>query len=368
MYPIYLVGFFVALATTWAVKGASALPAPTDAVLYFFLLQSWVPSILESGLVYLTQCWFLSCLVFYWCIFFHIFDLVQSLTDAMVLQLTGAVSVALPLLYELVTFTIYRWSEDHQYLSVHKGVDVAVVVLKFHPLSYLHIFVLGCCVPRLREILQRQPFAAPLLPWVCAGSYAALLAVYCTVGDQVPGYLLSFRLGLVSIVQCALLIGLCSPQDWVARLFCHPLLKQFGLYGYPQYIFQFIAYAWFNFATKKNDVDIRYFLLLFATAVVSWKLVSPFNGAKMMNRFALALLPFLVVYAMLQPFLSTYQATSSPSNSDNNVFNDLPPSWWTSTSFNVKVANNFYSEGTDDYAFFFVNSSAYHYNVDSFLP
>jgi hypothetical protein len=254
--------------------------------------------------------------------------------------------VLLPLVYQMATFTIADWSDSHQYLGISSGVDVAVVVLKFAPVSYIHIFVLGCCLPRVRSVILKIPSIEYALPWFCTVSYTILAAVYCTRGDDVPGYALSFRLGLVSIVQCTLLIGLCNAQDLLGRLFCHPLLKQFGQYGFAQYIFQFIVYAWYNFATQKDMVDIRYFLLLFATSVIVWTCVTPFNG-KLMPKFVLALIPFLVIYLMLQPFFSTYHKANGGGSSASSPHTVASSSWWVDTPLAIYVTNNLYSEGKD---------------------
>lgn len=348
LYPVYLIGICASIATVWAVQGAKELPLPSDVLLYFCLLQGWVPSILEKGLVYLVQCWFLSCLLFYWFIFCYIFDFIQSLSDRWVVIVATTASVVIPFVYQMITFSIANWSASHGYLGITSGVDVAVVVIKFHPLSYVHLFVLGCCLPRVRELILKLPNIENVVPFACYVCYAILIAIFCTVGDEVPGYALSFRIGLVSIVQSALLIGLCNGQDLLTRLFCHPLFKQFGLYGFPQYIFQFIVYAWYHFATQKDAVDVRYFLLLFATSVVVWTLVSPFGG-KRMNTFVLCFVPFLVTYLMLQPFWANYHESNGGSSSDSSssaaVYSPVPPVWWKDSSMGVSVTNNAFLDG-----------------------
>jgi peptidoglycan/LPS O-acetylase OafA/YrhL len=338
LYPLYLVGIAAAIITVWATKGASQLPPPGDVLVYFLLLQGWVPSILEYGLVYLVQCWFLSCMLFYWVLFYKIYELLQGLSDRTVVAVAFTCSVVLPLVYQLATFTIAGWTDSHDYLSTDSGVDVAVVVLKFTPLAYLHIFVLGCCLPRVRAVALSLPGVESVLPWVALLSYTCLIIIYVTAGDEVPGYLLSFRLGLVSIVQCALLVGLCNSQDLLGRLFTHPFFQQFGLYSFAQYVFQFIVYAWFNYGAQQDMVDIRFFLLLFSTSVVVWTAVTPFNGDRMKS-FVLACIPVLVAYLMLQPFLASYQQGGS--DASFTAF----PSWQTDRVLPVFVANDVFTLG-----------------------
>lgn len=367
LYPVYLIGICASIATVWAVQGAKELPLPSEVLLYFCLLQGWVPSILEKGLVYLVQCWFLSCLMFYWFVFCYLFDFIQALSDRWVVIVATTASVVIPFVYQMITFSIADWSASHGYLGISSGVDVAVVVIKFHPLSYVHLFVLGCCLPRVRELILKVPDIENVVPFVCGVCYAILIAIFCTAGDEVPGYALSFRIGLFSIVQSALLIGLCNGQDLLTRLFCHPLLKQFGLYGFPQYIFQFIVYAWYSFATQKDAVDIRYFLLLFATSVVVWTLVSPFGG-KRMNTFVLCFVPFLVIYLMLQPFWANYHESNGSGSSDSSssaaVYNPVQPAWWDDSPIDVSVTNNAFLDG-EIYCFF--NNSLTLQLIDNFV-
>jgi peptidoglycan/LPS O-acetylase OafA/YrhL len=336
LYPLYLVGIAAAIITVWAIKGASQLPPPCDVLVYFLLLQGWIPSILEYGLVYLVQCWFLSCMLFYWVLFLKLYEILQGLSDKVILGIAFVCSILLPFIYEMATFSI-DWTSTHNYLSTDSGVDVAVVVLKFTPLAYLHIFVLGCCLPRVRAMLLGVSGIDAVLPWICTMSYLILFVIFITVGDEVPGYLLSFRLGLVSIVQCALLVGLCNSQDLLGRLFTHPFFQQFGLYSFAQYVFQFIVYAWFNYGAQQDMVDIRFFLLLFSTSVVVWTAVTPFNGDRMKS-FVLACIPVLVIYLMLQPFLASYHKGGSDGSSSF-------PSWQNDQPLAMTVSNDVFSSG-----------------------
>ena len=61
-------------------KGVGSLLLPVNAMLFFCLLQSWLPSLVNYGFVYLTQCWFLSCLTLYWLHFYRIYGTEVFLT------------------------------------------------------------------------------------------------------------------------------------------------------------------------------------------------------------------------------------------------------------------------------------------------
>jgi peptidoglycan/LPS O-acetylase OafA/YrhL len=346
MLPIYLVGMFAAIITAGFVLGMKRLPSSTDTLNHFLLIQSWTTPMIERGLVYLTQCWFMSCLLFYWFIFHTIYSFVASLSTRSLLALTITLSIVIPLTYELVTIKDADWYSGHQYSSSTRAVDVATTTLKYHPLAYLHIFTLGCCLPRVRELLiSLRPFQI-VMPFLSLVAYGALLILYCAGGENVPGYKLSFRLGLFSCLQALLLIALCNKSDLLARLFCHPVFKRFGLYSYPQYMFQFVAYAWYSELAQKEMVDIRYFLLLFSTAVISWTAVSRFNGNNMKN-FVVGCLPFLVMYLILQPFLSSYDWThlSSSESSSSKMKPMTRPVWWNDSASFWTPANDNLLEG-----------------------
>lgn len=341
LYPTYILGIICDIGSCWWLLGAAEIPEATDTLLSITLLQSWVPSILEKGMTYLVQCWFMSCLLFYWFLFFRLYDAIYSLSSRYICGVAFTASIGIPVLYVLAASGDPTWYDTHQYLSTTKGVDIATVSLKYHPLAYLHIFVLGMCLPHLRELLLQSQKLAVIVPYISAFSYFILLVIFCGGGENIPGYNLSFRLGLISIFQCTLLIGLCNERDLLATFFCHPFLKRLGLYGFPQYIFQFMVWGWFHEATGEDFVDVRYFLLLFSTSVIVWTLISRFNG-KRMNEFVLILSPLLVMYLILQPYIAAHGNNPDSTTSTGVVF--TPKS--TADDFNIDVTNNNHLQGS----------------------
>jgi peptidoglycan/LPS O-acetylase OafA/YrhL len=154
IYPPYILAIVSSIITEWSVKGHLYLSSAAHVMVYCLLMQSWLPSILEQGLTYLVQCWFLSCLFLYWMIFHTIYKFVSTLSVTELVLLTITCSVIVPVSYELASVGHESWFATHNYGSTGKGVDIAVLVLKFHPLTYIHTFALGCCLPRIRELLR----------------------------------------------------------------------------------------------------------------------------------------------------------------------------------------------------------------------
>jgi hypothetical protein len=69
-----------------------------------------------------------------------------------------------------------------------------------------------------------------------------------------------------------LLLGLSINTCGLSRIFAYsPSLAALGSkYSYPQYVLQMIALAWWTAGNGHVDVDVRYFVLLLSSAVVSF--------------------------------------------------------------------------------------------------
>jgi peptidoglycan/LPS O-acetylase OafA/YrhL len=340
VYPTYLLGIFVALVTTWVTLGAERLPLATNVVVYFILFHSWVPSILENGFPYLVQCWFLSCLLLYWFGFYRIYDTIHELSDKYVLVTFAICSLAIPVLYQVIHLGLGSWYDKRSYGSINEGVDIGVLVLKYHPFMYFHMFLLGCLLPRVRQQLMSWEKSKIFLPYLCCISYFCLLILFCCGGQHIPGYKLGLRLGLISGFQAVLLIGLCNSEDYVARIFSNPYLVRFGNYSFAQYVFQYIVYQWFNSGTYQSYVDIRYFMLLYITSVCVSSVAAPFSNKKNLLTFVMYCVPLIVAYSMLQPYLSTltYEIAKNSFQGTGaiNLNFKLPP-WLIDRSLDFKV-------------------------------
>jgi len=334
MYPAYLLGLLSSVATICSIKGGASLPLPVDAVLFVCLLQSWLPTQVNYGFVYLTQCWFLSCLLLYWLLFYRIYAFIEILSTRALLLVVGFCSLALPILYEAASTRQENWYDGHKNLNPSRGVDTAVLVLKFHPFAYIHIFILGCCLPRVQKLLQDNRYFLSLSHVLSALSYLALLILFCCGGQNIPGYKLGFRLGIISAVHCLLLLGLSNKNDVLAKIFSLPALSKLGEYSFPQYVFQFLVLAWFHDATKETIVDIRFFLLLFTTSVFVSRIVAPLTNRKSMEKVIVVMSVFLMIYTMLQPYWSKLR----PTQGRQKVHQSALPSWWNDSSLIFNVA------------------------------
>jgi peptidoglycan/LPS O-acetylase OafA/YrhL len=336
IYPTYLLGIFISIITAGILKGPQSLPPSVDMFMYIFLLQSWVPSLVEKGCIYLTQCWFLTCLVFYWTIFFHIQSFINKLNPKDLLYLVIITSLILPILYHLSAFGQQDWYNDHKYLRSSEGVDVAVLILKYNPLAYLHIFTLGCCLPQIQRMIQSFTYFKYAAPYMASVAYASMLMLFLySSGDILQGFKLGMRLGAISSLQSLLLLGLCNEQDWLAYLFSSPVLSRLGDISFSQYVFQFLVWEWYESITHNTVADIRFFLLLFTTSVLISAVITPFNNRENLSRLFVLASTYLIVYSVCQPLLSAPDVQShikyaTPVYNPPAYFNDTP------VVFNIK--------------------------------
>ncbi|CAK0911599.1 unnamed protein product [Prorocentrum cordatum] len=211
IYPLYAVGVLLALLVA---KSRCEAPSVQALVLQAWLGQAWVPHMTEH--VVQMQCWFLSCLVLYWAAFQPLFRRVSGLGLAPAL---GAIlaTLALPWLAVAVPILIGAdplWFNDHSFGHSETALDVAVVFLKFHPLCYLHVFVLGMLLGRLRLHLERfsgHRAATGLVEVMAPFGYAGLGCIFCSPALRVP---VATRRGFMNL-------DLYARRGYVSlRLFC----------------------------------------------------------------------------------------------------------------------------------------------------
>lgn len=330
MYPAYFLGLVASLITIWSIKGVESLPLPVNTILFFCLLQSWLPSLVNYGFIYLTQCWFLSCLILYWLLFYRIYAFVESLSSKRLAAVVGICSFLFPFLYHVASTGQEGWYDRDVPFSASRGRDTAVLVLKFHPFAYLHIFVLGCCLPRLHKLLteSNSVYLEKVTPFLSSIAYLVLLILFCCGSQNIPGYKIGFRLGMISCVQCLLLLGLNNKNDILVRVFRTPVLSKLGEYSFPQYVFQFLVLAWFQNATGRTYVDIRFFLLLFSTSMFISYIAAPFTNRKGLKKICVCVCVCLSVYLMIQP----YWIKMNKSSVRREVLRTLLPHWWTDSS------------------------------------
>lgn len=276
LYPAYIIGMGISLLSTFCLKGVSALPSNTQILIYVLLLQSWVPTFVENGIPALTHTWFISALFLYWGTFSTVYRTLKMLRhDKYVVVLMLLLSVGIPIIYFSLTVGLEEagFYQSHKYNRTSELVDVAVLFLKYHPFAYFHVFLIGCTLPRTARFLKNFhsgvksiDSTVQIIVRYGASISMGLYAILVTRADNVPGYKLSLRIGLISSVQALLLLGLTSNKDPIVKLSSWRFLRMIGSqYSFPQYIMQFIVVTWVKHV--KGSFDVRYFLLLLASAI-----------------------------------------------------------------------------------------------------
>ena len=213
------------------------------------LAQSWLPWLPEQ--TFQTHCWFLSALVPYWLLFDVLFRRcvmgISRVTTGclwlIVLSLPPWATVFLP---GSLPGQNANWYASHQHGQLSDAVDYAVVILKFQPVCYLHVFVFGMVLARTRLLIERDLAAAspcnkypaaqfqrtsaitvqhvrsqarraaPLFTRVAevlfrfgaSIGYAGLFVVFTVEDVRPPSYKISARLTVLMLLQGLVLVGL----------------------------------------------------------------------------------------------------------------------------------------------------------------
>eukprot|EP00930_Biecheleria_cincta_P074908 TRINITY_DN620_c1_g1_i1.p1 TRINITY_DN620_c1_g1~~TRINITY_DN620_c1_g1_i1.p1 ORF type:complete len:1811 (+),score=282.52 TRINITY_DN620_c1_g1_i1:106-5538(+) len=273
IYPVYAVGLLVACGI--AAWSHGKMPPAWMLVLQAFLLQAWVPEITEFGLQ--MQCWFLSCLVVYWAMFPFLMRRVATLSLGRTLAYMLAASL-LPAVYLLIPGLCYEdfwWYRSHHWGHMRDSKDFLVVALKFHPLCFVHVFILGTLLARLRACLLRpgntRPGLQVFVQLLAPVGYAGLAVVFMLPTVRPPFAKLSARLFFLLPLQAAILLGLAGlpgqPPPLLAR--CVMPLNFLESYSYSVYVVQFICmnlWCW-------QDFSLPFFMFLCACAVLTQLLV-----------------------------------------------------------------------------------------------
>ncbi|CAE8674628.1 unnamed protein product [Polarella glacialis] len=182
-----------------------------------FLMQAWWPGWTESALQ--MHCWFLSCMVVYWFFFKPLAYCLKNLSLLRTCMLM-AFLFFLPWLLILgpaIAQQPLDWYKDHRSLKTDTALDFGVVMLKFNPVCYVHVFVLGMLLAKLRLHLdaKAKASATPLNswrnPWLVAIQFIAplgylMLFLVFSIQELQPklwGYKLSTRSDcLEMLLQC----------------------------------------------------------------------------------------------------------------------------------------------------------------------
>ena len=146
IYPLYLAGLLSAALLSWYLGGenkAFSLGSPGETLASLLLVQSWFPTVTEHVLQ--AHCWFLSCIVPYWLVHNATYRFMKSRPTKLLQVLLVGIWVAVWLLIVVIPWMAgdLYWYKSHSWGATDSWVDILVVMLKFHPICYFHIYVFG---------------------------------------------------------------------------------------------------------------------------------------------------------------------------------------------------------------------------------
>eukprot|EP00420_Gonyaulax_spinifera_P021546 CAMPEP_0197907450 /NCGR_PEP_ID=MMETSP1439-20131203/64895_1 /TAXON_ID=66791 /ORGANISM="Gonyaulax spinifera, Strain CCMP409" /LENGTH=326 /DNA_ID=CAMNT_0043528883 /DNA_START=18 /DNA_END=995 /DNA_ORIENTATION=- len=232
-----------------------------------FLLQAWDPRVPEQSLN--MQCWFLSCLVFYWFLFGWMFKRIRGMR---VLPLVSAMLLLFFVPWLCIIIPEAQGADLYWYNQHHFGhnqslVDWKVVFLKFNPIPFLHVFVLGMLLAELRfNVDTKNSLAVMLMEAMAPLGYLGVALVFFFPAARPPAAKLSCRLFVLLPFQSMILLGLAGlpgKQPMVAKAVAG--FNFLESYSYAVYVNQFICWhIWPSF-----HVGPLFFVFLPAVAVIT---------------------------------------------------------------------------------------------------
>jgi len=257
IYPLYAFSLIPAFIIGKA-YGTMSAEWPT-LLAQSFLLQAWVPHFTENALQ--MHCWFLSCMVVYWFFFKPLSHVLKNITLLKTCLLMGFFFFLpwLLIFIPVIANEDVDWYKNHEFYATDTFLDIGVVMLKFHPICYFHVFILGMLLAKLRQLLDkkaalnfhgcfswRNPYNVAL-QFVAPMGYLALFLVFSVQEFQARawGYKLSARISVLLPFQAMILFGLAGLPSLPLPMFSYAFSKMDFLenYSYCVYVFQFLCYA-----------------------------------------------------------------------------------------------------------------------------
>jgi hypothetical protein len=244
-----------------------------------------------------------------------------------------------------------EWYRAHRTGALNSPTDFAVIMLKFHPLAYFHIFAFGVVLARVRQLLGQAMLPAslpdarnetpptptsadaPLSPPApvrllalvfrlgAVLGYSNLLLFFCDPELRPSSFKLSARLSVLMLLQGLILVGLTPlPQPAAGKAAGTPTARPrflrdpieailarspaaLGDLSYCQYLLQFMVMRLWPLKPMANPVELIAFmaLLLGAARLLVVLVVRPstkfFLRAKPTTLLAIALLVSLLTSA-----------------------------------------------------------------------
>jgi len=236
----------------------------------------------------------------YWAMFRGIFRIVSAMSalavvvSMLALYFLPWLVVVLP---PLVGKDLY-WYQEHTFGSTDDEIDIAVVLLKFHPFTFTHIFVLGMLLARVRGMIDVNNKLVRVLMEVMAPlGYAGLGLVFCAPWARPPAAKLSARLSVLLPFQSMILLGLAGLpglQPKVAHWASY--LNFLESYSYAVYVNQFIC--WHIWPAYRVSWLFFVFLAAVATVFVHFVQKPADELLRKTNKWLLLLMPALVMIGL----------------------------------------------------------------------
>ena len=349
IYPIYFAGLLTtALSST---RHISVKRFMID----LFLVQAWYPAWTEGAIM--PHSWFLSAIVPCWAIHNTLFKMVQGLSTT---QLIGMCAVVTMVPFLCFAFTQCWWC-DHASNHYHSLVDILVVLLKFHPISYLPLYGSGICLAHLLHRwklwtkwsesnatatdteettkmlmdieenisangLRNANYIDYVFCYGCSLGVAGLLSSFILARlYHFQGAKLAFRLGCLFPWHALLLIGIAvgSQKDPVRKLFEIKYFQIFGNVSYCQYVFQFI---WFH--KWSGYISSNFWPFCVASSIIVHVIIDrPYKQKKWVQTCAgLAILTLLIYELGLPRFKVGFDSTIRIKDSDDSTLRWINPS------------------------------------------
>jgi predicted peptidase len=298
IYPLYLAGLLIALALRLHTHGGSSFK-PVEFVLSIFLMQAWIPGYTEHVLQ--PHCWFLSCIVPYWFMHNMLYRRIRGMSLHNLLTLL-AMCWLVPLVLLCIAAAALNntdWYLDHHWQSTKSSLDIFVIVLKFHPVCYLHIYVFGIATACLQMKVRELGLTPAIFKYGVSVGYAGLLVIFFSSKlVALPSEGLTLRLGALAPLHALTMVGMVMNDDPLSRLFSWGILPGLENLSYPQYIMQFVCFAVWGHAFA----DFGYWVFLASSALVGYYVVQrPLKSMKLppstkaKGLLGIAALPFIFV-------------------------------------------------------------------------
>ena len=322
VYPLYAFGIGLALIINW--WRDYTLPEWYELVAQGFFLQSWLPWLPERTVQ--VHCWFLSAMLPYW-LFYDLFlhQIVYRINEVRRACLILILLTLPPWLLFIFPSSLSggdpQWYSTHKTGSLTSATDFGVVILKFHPICYVHVFIFGMVLARLRQLVAEQILMAAegmnmqqgtlgmagmlerLFRFGATIGYFGLLLVFNVKELRPASYKLSARLSILMLLQGLVLVGLApisnpavsnreevkkysfayyvtkrrlrDPVEW---LFSHAPAT-WGNLSYAQYVLQFVAYSLWPVKSLGPGEVVLFFMFLLSISQVCCLLIAlPASG------------------------------------------------------------------------------------------